>query len=165
MKIVVKKILFNNIDYIFGTDNNIDENSLTFICKIYENCPSIEYLQLVLSPSIEHFAEFEKLLKVCKNLKSLSLIVLNNDYKEIEEEILDILINSAPTNLREIGFFDDFRFSLENLEEFLEKWRGRPALSILTSNTIYKGEDYMKLINKYKNEGVIKDLELNRIHF
>ena len=73
------------------------------------------------------------------------------------EELLKVLISSAPANLREIRFFDDFKLSLENLEEFLEKWRGRPALSIITSNNIYKGEDYTKLINKYKNEGVIKD--------
>ena len=111
-------------------------------------------------------------LKICKNLKSLLLIICNiyedeTNEKIIEngEELLKVLINSAPTNLKEIRFYDYFKFSLENLEEFLEKWKGRPALSILASNTIYKGGDYMKLINKYKNEGVIKDLELNRIHF
>ena len=49
-----------------------------------------------------------------------------------------------------IRVFEDFRFSLEDLEEFLEKWKGRPALSILTSNPIYKGEDYVKVIKKYK---------------
>src|SRR5438034_5546649 len=78
---------------------------------------------------------------------------------ENEEELLKILIRSASTNLRELRFFDDFKFSLEALEEFLEKWRGRPALSILTSDPIYKGDDYIKLINKYKNDGVIKDFK------
>ncbi|CAB4473319.1 unnamed protein product [Rhizophagus irregularis] len=52
---------------------------------------------------------------------------------------------SAPTNLREIRFFDEFNVSLEVLEEFFEKWKGRPALSILTSNSIYEGEDKRKL--------------------
>uniref|UniRef100_U9SKN0 Uncharacterized protein n=1 Tax=Rhizophagus irregularis (strain DAOM 181602 / DAOM 197198 / MUCL 43194) TaxID=747089 RepID=U9SKN0_RHIID len=68
-------------------------------------------------------------------------------------EILKILVRSAPTNLREIRFFDEFNVSLEVLEEFLEKWRDRPALSVLTSNDIYEGEDYKNLINKYKNNG------------
>ncbi|PKB99825.1 hypothetical protein RhiirA5_429115, partial [Rhizophagus irregularis] len=64
-----------------------------------------------------------------------------------------------PTNLREIRFFNDFNISLEVLEEFFEKWRGRPALSILTSNFTYDGEDYKNLINKYKNNGVIKNFK------
>ncbi|PKB99823.1 hypothetical protein RhiirA5_429113, partial [Rhizophagus irregularis] len=59
----------------------------------------------------------------------------------------------------EIRFFDEFNVSLEVLEEFFEKWRGRPALSILTSNSIYKEEDYKNLIDKYKNNGVIKSFK------
>ncbi|CAG8722321.1 4214_t:CDS:2, partial [Rhizophagus irregularis] len=50
-------------------------------------------------------------------------------------------INYPPTNLREIRFFDEFNVSLEVLKEFFEKWKGRPTLSILTSNSIYEGED------------------------
>ena len=77
---------------------------------------------------------------------------------EIGEDLLKVLIRSAPTNLREIRFFNDFKFSLETLEEFLGKWKGQP-LSILTSDPIYKGDDYIELINKYKNDGVIKDFK------
>jgi hypothetical protein len=68
-----------------------------------------------------------------------------------------VLIRSAPINLKEIRFYNSFRFSLDILEEFLEKWRGRPALSILTSDSIYEKEDYKKLINRYKSDGIIKD--------
>ncbi|GBB87420.1 hypothetical protein RclHR1_01390010 [Rhizophagus clarus] len=35
----------------------------------------------------------------------------------------------------------------------------RPALSILTIDSTYMKEDYIKLINKYKNDGVIKDFK------
>uniref|UniRef100_U9T4G4 Uncharacterized protein n=1 Tax=Rhizophagus irregularis (strain DAOM 181602 / DAOM 197198 / MUCL 43194) TaxID=747089 RepID=U9T4G4_RHIID len=45
------------------------------------------------------------------------------------------------------------------LEEFLENWRGRRALSLFTTDPIYIGEDYTELINKYKSNGVIKDFE------
>ncbi|PKB98289.1 hypothetical protein RhiirA5_431628, partial [Rhizophagus irregularis] len=102
----------------------------------------------------------------CQNLKLLLLITSNyyvdeteNEILKNREEILKILIKSAPTNLREIRFFNEFNVSLEVLEEFLEKWRDRPALSILTSNSIYEGEDYKNLINKYKNNGVIKSFK------
>ena len=81
------------------------------------------------------------------------------------------IISAAPINLKETRFFNNFKLSLENLKEFLEKWKGRPALSILTSNPIYKEDDYIKLINKYKDDGVIKDFRfesetnVENIHF
>ncbi|GBB87417.1 hypothetical protein RclHR1_01390007 [Rhizophagus clarus] len=142
--------------------DNFDNDSLIFIRKVHENCPSIETLSLAFSPSREHFTEFEKLLKICKNLKSLSIAicmdVIGTEGKLLEngEELLKSLIGSSPTNLREIRFLHDYKFSLEALEEFMGKWKGC-ALSILTGQSVYKEENYVKLINKYKNNGVIKD--------
>jgi len=157
----IKEILLKPYCFVI-CEVNFDENSLIFIHKIYENCPLIEYLSLAFPLSKEHLTEFEKLLKACQKLKSLLFMLSNIDHEETheeekEDELLKALIRSASTNLRELRFFNDFKFSLENLEEFLEKWRGRPALSILTSNPICKDDDYIKLINKYKNYGVVKD--------
>jgi hypothetical protein len=173
----LKKILFRPYDAI-DSDDGFDfiENSLDFIRKIYVNCPLIEYLTIAFSPSKEHFTEFEKLLKICQNLKSLFLVIFdvnkrktNKKSMEYGKELLKILIRSAPTNLKEIRFYDDFKFSLESLEKFLKKWKGRFALSILTSDSIYEGENYKKLINKYKIEGVIKDFQfkhtINEINY
>ncbi|RIA79555.1 hypothetical protein C1645_63247 [Glomus cerebriforme] len=161
-------LLFKYYDYF---EDNFNKDSLNFIQKIYVHCPLIEYLTLTFPPTKEHFTEFEKLLKVCQNLKSLLLFIFNLDIKERNEkilengeELLNILIRSAPTNLREIRFFDDFKFSLKALEEFLEKWRGRPALSIVTSDHIYNTEYYINLIKKYKNDGVIKDFRFVPCH-
>ncbi|GBB89278.1 hypothetical protein RclHR1_15980004 [Rhizophagus clarus] len=159
----IKEILLKYYYYYYYRDNNFHKDSLIFIRKIYENCPLIECLSLLFSSSKEHFAEFAQLLRKCQNLKSLLLIISNIYEKETYEKImesgeklLNILIDAAPPNLREIRFFDYFRFSLKNLESFLKNWKGR-ALSIITSDPIYKGDDYVKLINKYKKLGVIKD--------
>jgi hypothetical protein len=156
-KILLEPYQFD--DYV----DNFSDDTLLFIRKIYENCPSIEYLSLAFSPSKEHFSEFEKLLKDCKNLKSLLFTILNMDAIESEEKILEngeeflkVLIKSKPTNLREIRFFNDVKFSLEALEEFFGKWRGCPLI-VLTTDSIYEDDDYKELINKYKNDGVIKD--------
>src|SRR5207249_6399392 len=130
----LKRISLNPYDRYYNEDNFYD-NSLLFIRNIYKYCPSIEFLSLEFPSSKEHFTEFEKLLKVCQNLKSLLLIidkVETTTNEEIGEELLKVLIRSAPTNLKELRFFNDFKFSLEALEAFLGKWRGRPALSILT---------------------------------
>ncbi|RIA98930.1 hypothetical protein C1645_748482 [Glomus cerebriforme] len=158
--------------YCYEGEDDFNEDSLILIRTIYEKCPLVEYLSLVFSTSDDHFAEFEKLLKTCQNLRSLLLIISNiyqvetyNKKLENGEKLLNILIRSAPINLREIRFFDNFKFSLKNLEEFLEKWKGRPALSILTSDPVYRREDYVKLINKYKEVGVINDFSEKNIYF
>ncbi|GBC08481.1 hypothetical protein RclHR1_08150002 [Rhizophagus clarus] len=159
----LKKISFELYEFEENAYNFI-EDSLIFIRNIHKNCPSIEYLSLIFSPIKEHFSEFENLLKACLNLKSLLLIIFDHTYNEVTHEnilkhgenLLKILINSTQTNIKEIRFCGDLQFSLEVLEEFLEKWEGHD-LSILTSNSVYEGDNYKKLINKYKNDGVIKD--------
>ncbi|GET04885.1 hypothetical protein GLOIN_2v1791318 [Rhizophagus clarus] len=154
----LKKILLGSYNFNYNHISNFNDDSLTFIRRIYENCPLVEYLSLVFPPSREHFNEFEKLLKICKNLKSILLIiceVTEEDSLVNEDELLKILIRSSPISLREIRFLYDFKFSLEILEEFLEKWKGH-ALSIFTCKPIYE-ENYIKLINKYMNNRIIKD--------
>ncbi|CAB4436655.1 unnamed protein product [Rhizophagus irregularis] len=160
----LKRISLEPYGGLLGYIDGFVENSLIFIRNIHKNCPSIEYLSLIFSPSNEHFSEIEKLLKSCQNLKSLLLIIIDYtiyeeptyDQKILEygEILLKILISSTLNNIKEIRFCGDFKFSLQALEEFLKKWEGN-ALSIITSN--YIEEDYEELINKYKNNGVIKD--------
>ncbi|RIA89776.1 hypothetical protein C1645_824287 [Glomus cerebriforme] len=132
----LKKIfLFKFLGYYY--EENFNENSLNFIRKIGEHCPSIEYLTLAFSPTKEHYTEVEKLLKVCQKLKSLILLITYNVNKketfekilENRAELLKTLIRSAPTSLREIKFFNDFRFSLQALEEFLKS--GKVGLHFL----------------------------------
>jgi hypothetical protein len=156
----IKEIPLSYEYYEYDCDD-IEEESLIFIRKIYENCPLIENLSLLCLSSDEHLTELEKLLKDCKYLKSLSLIIIDLDRlitdEEIGKELLKILIRSTPNNLRKIKFYGNSQFPLKSLEEFLEKWRGLNALSLYTTGDIYKSNDYMKLIKKYKNKGVIKD--------
>ncbi|PKC56073.1 hypothetical protein RhiirA1_446654 [Rhizophagus irregularis] len=169
----LKKILlkpYNIIDFELG-DDNFNENYLNFIRKVYENCPSLEYLSILISSTKENFTELEKLLKRCKNLKSLLIVIFDNNEDTYEDslkygkELLKILIRSAPTNFKEIRFGSEFKFSLEMLEEFLENWRGRRALSLFTIDPIYMREDYTELINKYKSNGVVKDFEYGSINY
>ncbi|GES83941.1 hypothetical protein GLOIN_2v1771472 [Rhizophagus clarus] len=149
----LKKLLFKPYEIVDLIYTGYDENSLNFIRKVYENCPSIEYLSIIFPPLKEHFIEFEKLLKICQNLKSLLIVISSNVHENYEGKLLEILIRSAPTNLKEIRFGGELKFSLENLKEFFEKWRGRNALSIITIDPIYAEEDYTNLVNKYKRDG------------
>jgi hypothetical protein len=158
----LKKILLRSSYELDDYINDFNDISLTLIRRIYENCPLVEYLFLILPPSKQHSSEFEKLLKVCQNLKLIILAVYMNEMETEEnllengEELLKILYRSAPSNLKEIRFLYDFRFTLGAFEEFLEKWKGRPALSILVCDPIYREEIFVKLINMYKYKGIIK---------
>ncbi|RGB35534.1 hypothetical protein C1646_116968 [Rhizophagus diaphanus] len=160
----LKEVLFRPHDAIDCKYVGFDNHSLIFIRKIYENCPLIEYLTITFPPMEEHFAEFENLLKICQNIKSLLLLICsdietNEESLKNGEILLKILNRSASSNLKEIRICNGIKFSLENLEEFLEKWKGKHALSILTVDPIYLEEDYAKLINKYKRDGIIKDFK------
>ncbi|PKC02339.1 hypothetical protein RhiirA5_425400 [Rhizophagus irregularis] len=116
-------------------------------------------------PSNEHLSELKKLLKICHNLKLLILIMVDISYEDITQEIflengeilLEILISSTPINIKEFRFCGDFDFPLETLEKFLETRKGCALSLVLTPESIYEGDDYVTLINKYKNNGVIKD--------
>ncbi|GBB99906.1 hypothetical protein RclHR1_03680001 [Rhizophagus clarus] len=161
----LKQILLKPVDYDYQ-----NESSLNFIRNIYKNCPSIECLSLAFPPYSNHFTEFKRLLNTCHNLKSL-LLVIKNGYHIYETEekmiengskLLKILIEST-TNLREIRFFNDFKFSLKDLKEFLRNWSGRPALSLLTSDHIYERNDYKTLIDEYKDAGIIKDFRCESV--
>ncbi|EXX69913.1 uncharacterized protein OCT59_026620 [Rhizophagus irregularis] len=152
----LREILLRYIDYGYWYDN-LNEGSLNFIRKIHQNCPSVEYLSLLFPSTANHFREFETLLKSCQALKSLLLSISTINKEETGRELLKILVRSAPTNLREIRFFEEFQFTLKNLETFFKNWKNRPALTILTSDPMYKGDDYMKLIDKYKEIGVVKE--------
>src|SRR5439155_6583468 len=107
---------------------------LDFIRAIYENCRLIEYLSLPMFPSSEnHFNEFEKLLETCQKLRSLyfqEFYLFREDGIEYAENLFKVLIRAASVNLRNIKFNYEITFPLKILEEFLEKWRGRPAISI-----------------------------------
>ncbi|CAG8434032.1 9719_t:CDS:1 [Funneliformis mosseae] len=172
----LRKILVDEYD---KRDNNYQE-SLLLIRTVYEYCPLVEYLSLAFPKSTNHFVELEKLLKTCLKLNSLLLKIAcsYHDEKSLEEarletgeELSNLLIKSTPDNLREIRLGEmvshtyGVKFSLETLDALLDNWRGR---SIITSDESYKKEEYMEIINKYMDDGVIKKFKCVKpweVHF
>ncbi|RGB41191.1 hypothetical protein C1646_663255 [Rhizophagus diaphanus] len=165
---IIKKSFFLRelrINCFYIEKDSFNDDSLNFIRIIYENCFLIEYLTIPMFPLLEtYYIEFEKLLRKCQNLRSL---YFKKEYyekgKNLEygDYLSNVLIKEASINLKKIGIPHGIRFSLETLETFLEKWKGRPAISIhLVEFYIYQTDSYMKLVNKYKIEGVIKDINV-----
>ncbi|CAB4421636.1 unnamed protein product [Rhizophagus irregularis] len=147
-------------------DVNFYNYSLDFIHTICENCLLIEYLTIPVFPLLEnHFIEFEKLLKKCQKLQSLNFkVTYYESGRELEfgDYLSNVLIREASTNLREIRIPYNIEFSLKTLETFLEKWKGRPAVSLYFDSAYFyrKDNSYMKLFDKYKIEKVIKDINV-----
>ncbi|CAG8764454.1 8252_t:CDS:1, partial [Rhizophagus irregularis] len=147
-------------------DVNFYNYSLEFIRTICENCLLIEYLTIPVFPLLEnHFIEFEKLLKKCQKLQSLNFKETYYEAGgelEFGDNLLNVLIREASTNLKEIRISYGIKFSLKTLETFLEKWKGRPAVSMFLEETFFyrKNNSYMKLFDKYKIEGVIKKINV-----
>jgi hypothetical protein len=164
----LKEILINYDPYN-GHDAFI-KDSLVLFRTIREKCPLIERFSLDFPFTKDHIIEFEKLLRICQNVRVLVIDVMPSVSFNIEklhkerwengEIILETIIKSAPINLREFRFFKEVKFSLRALEKFLENWRGQP-ISLITTDPIYGENDYKKLISKYKNNGVIKDFNYN----
>ncbi|RIA82696.1 hypothetical protein C1645_880906 [Glomus cerebriforme] len=156
---LIKKIIINSYDINY----NFYHDSLVLLRSIYEFCPLIEFLSITFPSSKKHFIEFENLLKFCKKLKILDLLDANTIEESFDIKLLygenfsKVLINSEPFNLREIRFCDYFKFSLFSLQSLLDNWKGGFLLTFLTSDPIYISDDYSKLINNYKNIGLIKD--------
>ena len=81
-----------------------------------------------------------------------------NERLEYGEKLSNALIEFASKNLKIIKFSGfSFKFSLKTLDTLLENWRDRNVLSIITSDPDYGKEEYTEIINKYKNDGMIKD--------
>src|SRR5205823_3570827 len=111
----LRKILVNNYDVV---EENFEQESLILINAVYEHCPLIESLSLAFPSSDEHLVGFEKLLKFCQKLRVLGISISNlNEISDSHEKmsagrekLLKALIGSSSTNLREIRFFEHFKF-------------------------------------------------------
>ncbi|CAB4425884.1 unnamed protein product [Rhizophagus irregularis] len=158
----LRELRIDDFDWDYDNYDNVTLNLFRTIC---ENCFLIEYLSIPMFFE-NQFIEFEKLLKKCQKLRSL---YVRDTYCDEESEfiygdyLLNMLIREASTNLREIGIPYDIKLSLKTLETFFEKWKGRPAVSIYLGDiNFYRNNNnsYMKLFDKYKIEGVIKNINM-----
>src|SRR5204863_1195730 len=117
----LRKILIYeySIDDDDDDDDKINNDSLNLIRIICENCPLVEYLSLpIFSSSFDHFNEFEKLLGICQKLRSLYFrdtyyYQEHGSESEYVENLSNMLIRAAPSNIRNIGFGFEIVFSLK----------------------------------------------------
>ncbi|GBC14836.2 hypothetical protein GLOIN_2v1764020 [Rhizophagus irregularis DAOM 181602=DAOM 197198] len=145
----------NHFQFDNSLDNYHDDGDYTFLQDALLGLHNIKILK-ISSPLLSNNDDFNKKLEMMAYQKY-------EKGKDLEygDYLSNVLIKEASTNLRKIGIPHGIRFSLETLEAFFEKWKGRQAISIhLFEYYIYQTDSYMKLVDKYKIEGVIKDINI-----
>jgi hypothetical protein len=142
------------IDYIFHDEIN----NKRIIEAIYQKCPNLKYLKLVLRNS--NILEFEKLLINCQYLEGLFILINNMEDAFDLEKLFEILARSSPIGLFKFKFsiYSDTIFKLETLKLFLDNWKGRRPM-LLQFNKIGYIEEYTNLIEIYKSEKIVKNFD------
>ncbi|RGB29638.1 hypothetical protein C1646_818383 [Rhizophagus diaphanus] len=113
---------------------NVDQKNLNEMCTIFSNCKKLEKIYL-----------------------TTNVIILPNG-----DELLKVLNKVSPTNLQEFLFLDKWNFSLKGLKEFFENWKLKNRFPIKFIHyydewAYYTWTDnHDKILEKYKNEGVIR---------
>jgi hypothetical protein len=133
------------IDYI----SHDDENNEKIIQTIYQKCPNLKYLKLLLRNS--NILEFEKLLIKCQYLCGLYILISN--VKDIDK-LFEILTKSSPIDLFKFKFYYVRHLKLESLKLFFDNWKDRHPVLLQTIGINIDGMN--NLVEKYKSEGVIK---------
>ncbi|GBB88054.1 hypothetical protein RclHR1_01460004 [Rhizophagus clarus] len=140
------------IDFI----DHDDINNKRLIQAIYQNCPNLKYLELLIRNN--NISEFEKLLIKCKYLDGLFILI--TDDTDDWTDLFEVLTRSSPSGLYKFKFYFYVAPSSESLRLFFDNWKGRhPMLLHVVPDSIYAGYIDIDMINEYKQEGIIKIYE------
>ncbi|RIA88657.1 hypothetical protein C1645_877231 [Glomus cerebriforme] len=133
-------------------------NNKRIFQAIYQNCPKLKYLKLLLKNN--NILELEKLLNNCQYLNGLYIIfedVWDGGVVIDWVHFFKILTKSSPIKLYKFKFHYNNAPDLDTLKLFFEDWKDRHPMLLQTIQyyNTYKNESY-DLIEKYKAKGIVK---------
>ncbi|RGB28693.1 hypothetical protein C1646_767517 [Rhizophagus diaphanus] len=143
----LNEIIINDIPH-----DDIDNKRIIQI--IYKKCPKLKYLKLEFKNS--NILELNNLLINCHYLNGLFFINSKFDWNNLFE----ILIKSSPINLYKFKFDTIYdNIEKDSLKYFFNNWKDKhPLLLQFNQKNL---EQYSDLIEKYKEEGIIKKFDYN----
>ncbi|RIA89497.1 hypothetical protein C1645_824747 [Glomus cerebriforme] len=123
-------------------------NNKRIIQTIYQNCPKLKYLKLLVKNN--NILEIENLFINCKYL--YKLYIPTNEEFDLDK-LFEILIKSSPTSLFKFKFSKYFR-TFKTFKLFFDNKKGRHPISLqISSNFVEESES---LLQKYKAAGIIE---------
>jgi hypothetical protein len=146
----IKKINIWNYCHRVGQDHIYTKRLFKAIAR---NCPKIECLKVNIS--FESLSSIKEIFLNCTKLNELSLSL--NDYNNNCDEILNILVDYSPKTFNHFSFGENFIFSVDGLQNFFERWRGRIPIKFVTrfDKCFHFTRDHIMVVKKYFDEGVI----------
>jgi hypothetical protein len=135
-KDVPSKSLTNLIENTKGKLTEINayykdcHNSKTFIQAIYQNCPNLIHLKLILNNDLDLIiSEFESLLINCQFLNELIIIGMHNNNEIFSwDKLFKVLVKSSPISLLKFKFSSISSVKLEDLILFFDNWKNRDPM-------------------------------------
>ncbi|RIA97740.1 hypothetical protein C1645_813608 [Glomus cerebriforme] len=132
------------------------------IRSIYQNCPNLKYVKLIIKSN--GFLELEKLLTNCQYLDTLG-IYDNNCWININWKYLfKILANSSPTSLFKFKFIFYKPPKLEHLKLFFDNWKNRNPMHPIRLHVNCRNWNFgnfielVDFVDKYKKTRIVKKL-------
>ncbi|GBB85101.1 hypothetical protein RclHR1_11680006 [Rhizophagus clarus] len=125
--------------------------------SISQSCSKLKYLRIDLDDI--YLQNFEQVLTNCQSLEGIYIYHYRdgNYLPEIGDNLLKILIKSAPRSLFKIDIGSYNIYKIDSLMDFFKNWVGRKSMW-LSSISIYDYDNNVlnQLIEHYKNIGVIE---------
>jgi hypothetical protein len=141
------------------TKINIDKVDNKLIQAIYQNCPKLEYFELLLYN--DNLSELEKLLINCQYLRGL--VIFADLFKESDWDYLfEILVKSSPIGLFKFKFTCINGLKLKNLEIFFDGWKNKHPMLLQTP--VMETEMHV-LVDEYKAKGIIKKFDIDYYYY
>ncbi|CAG8694885.1 15925_t:CDS:2, partial [Rhizophagus irregularis] len=159
------------IENSHGNIKNIDirnDHKFGYTKRLYKsiaiNCPKIESLGINIQ--FKNLGGIKEIFLNCARLNKLELYIVDiEDEEDNCDEILNILADYSSKTFKIFSFNKDFIFSVDGLQNFFEKWRGRIPIKFVTRfyRCRYFTQEHIKIIKKYFDEGVV-DAKLSHLY-
>ncbi|RIA92241.1 hypothetical protein C1645_820926 [Glomus cerebriforme] len=152
----------NLIEIKIDRTSHNEINNKRIIQIIYQNCPKLKYLKLLIRNTSS--LELEKLLINCKCLNGLYFIISDLVDTFNWDNLFEMLTKLSPTSLFKFKFSYYYKqIDSESLKLFFNNWKGRHPmlLQMISRRNATNIEKYFDLIEKFKAEGIIKKYDYN----
>ncbi|CAG8705440.1 uncharacterized protein OCT59_016097 [Rhizophagus irregularis] len=137
------------------SDISFEVHTKKLIQAIYNNCPNLQYLELIIND--DDILELENLLINCRHLDGLILNVFNINTDEMGwDRLFEILIKRASKNLFKFKFIHRTTIKFEALKNFFENWKNRKPMLLHFIEMFHLSSKHLSLIESFKKKGIIK---------